>query len=103
MTARLYAHVLVVLRANFAQLERGAHLAVELVLFLSDLDVILGRGGHRPAKIWVYGSSVRIQVAVSNEKIALILEHNHYIIDIQSLSISIEKCLAKRFVLGDCL
>lgn len=60
MTARLDADVFVVFRANFAQLKSGTHFTVELVLLLSNLDVILGRGGHRPTKIWVHRSSVRI-------------------------------------------
>ena len=34
MSARLYLHVLVVLRTDLTQLEGGAHLTVELVLFL---------------------------------------------------------------------
>ena len=41
MAARLDADVLVVLGTNLAQLERGAHLTVELVLLLGHLDVVL--------------------------------------------------------------
>jgi hypothetical protein len=37
VAARLYPNVLVVLRADLAQLERGAHLTVQLVLFLRNL------------------------------------------------------------------
>ena len=37
MAAGLYPDVLAVLRADFAQLERAAHLAVQLVLLLGNL------------------------------------------------------------------
>jgi len=68
VTARLDAHVLVVFGADLAQLEGGAHFAVELVLLLRHLDVILGRGRHRVAQVRIHRTAVRIQVTANKKK-----------------------------------
>ena len=62
MAARFDPHVLVVLGAYLAQLESGAHFAVELVLLLSDLDVLLTRVLNRRRQIRVDVPTVGVQV-----------------------------------------
>ena len=66
MTARFDPDILVVFGADFAQLERGAHFAVQFILLLRHLDVILGSGGHRPAKIRIHAPAIRIQITIYN-------------------------------------
>lgn len=63
MPARLYPHVLIVLGADLAQLERAAHLAVQFVLLRCHLYVLLRCRLHRPRQVWIYISTVWIQVA----------------------------------------
>jgi hypothetical protein len=48
MPARLDPYVFAVFSADLAELKGGSHLAVELVLLLSDFDVVLGGGLHSP-------------------------------------------------------
>jgi len=43
VSAWLQFDVLVVLRADLAELERGSHLTVDLILLLRHLHVVLGR------------------------------------------------------------
>jgi len=43
VSARLNADIFIILGADLAQLERGAHLTVQLVLLLGDSNVVLGR------------------------------------------------------------
>ena len=63
MPARLQADVLVVLGADLAELEGGAHLAVEFVLLLRHRDVLVGRVGQE-RQVRVDVATVRVQVAV---------------------------------------
>ena len=79
VAARLYPDVLAVLGADLAQLERGAHLAVQLVLLLGHLhsnnrqiffvgtqifylDMILGRGLDSPREVGVDAATVGVKV-----------------------------------------
>ena len=63
MSARLDPDILAVFRTDFAQLERGAHLAVQLVLFLGHFDVVLRRGLYGFAQVGVFVPTVRVKVA----------------------------------------
>lgn len=63
VTARLELDVLVVLGADLAQLEGGAHLAVDLVLFGGDLHVTLWRRLKRVTQVRVDGSAIGVEVA----------------------------------------
>ena len=74
MPARLKPHVLVVLGADLAQLECGAHLAVQLVLLLGHLNVVFGFVGSQGADVGVHHPTVGIQVAASTCQIGV--EHN---------------------------
>lgn len=67
MATRFYSDIFVVLGTDLAQLEGGAHLAIELVLLLSHLDVILRRIKNQVRKIRVHVSTVRIEVANWND------------------------------------
>ena len=51
VTTRLYPDVLAVLGADLAQLERGAHLAVQLVLLLGHLQ-------HNKSQIFLVGVQI---------------------------------------------
>ena len=62
MAARFDSHVLVVFGANFAELESGAHFAVELVLLLSDFDVLFARVLNRRRQIGVDVQTIGIQI-----------------------------------------
>jgi len=64
MAARLNADVFVVLGTDLTQLERGAHLTVQLVLLLCHSNVILGRVVHQETQIGRHARlAVRIQIA----------------------------------------
>ena len=65
MATRLYADVLVVLCTDLAQLEGGAHLAVELILLLRHLHVVLRSVVYQEAEVRVHVAPVRVQVAVT--------------------------------------
>ena len=68
-------------------LERGSHLAVELVLLLRDLDVVLGRLLHRERQVGVHVPPVGKPVAaksdlkmisqVTNDRVFLLLRKNN--------------------------
>ena len=62
MAAGLDPHIFVVFGADLAELEGGAHLAVELVLLLRDFDVLLVRVLDRRGKIRVYVPTVGVKV-----------------------------------------
>ena len=66
MAARLYPDVFGVLRTDLAELEGGAHLAVELVLLLGHPHVILRCGLDRPGEIRVNTAAVRIQITATH-------------------------------------
>ena len=68
MSAGFNPNVFTVFGANFAELERGSHLAVKLVLLLRDLDVVLGGGLHRPAQVGVDASPVGVEVTERTNK-----------------------------------
>ena len=67
MATRLDANILVVLGADFAQLEGGSHLTVKLILLLCHLYVVLGSRLHCPRQVGVHVPPVREQVAVDVE------------------------------------
>ena len=46
MSTRLNTNVFIILGTDLTQLERRAHLTIQLVLFLSDSNVVLGRVVH---------------------------------------------------------
>jgi len=62
MTTRLNLDVLVIFRTDLAQLERGTHLTVELVLFLRHADVVLTTVLSQKAYVRIDLTPVRIQV-----------------------------------------
>ena len=68
MSAGLDPHVLVVLGADLAELEGGAHLTVELVLLLRHLNVVLGEVRYQEAQVGVHRTTVRIQVATQDRQ-----------------------------------
>ena len=51
MTTRLYTNVFGILSADLAELEGGAHLAVELVLLLGHPHVVLRCGLDSPGEV----------------------------------------------------
>lgn len=63
MPTRFYLHILVVLSTDFTQLERGAHLAVQLILFLRERQH-KAQGQQKYAKIlpslYVLDASVKL-------------------------------------------
>lgn len=62
MTARFYPHIFVIFCAYFTQLESTAHLAVQLVLFLCNRDVILLARLHCPWQVRIIGTTIRVQI-----------------------------------------
>ena len=64
--AWLYPDVFGVLRTDLAELEGGAHLAVELVLLLGHPHVVLRCGLDRPGEIRVNTAAVRIQITATH-------------------------------------
>ena len=62
MPAWLYPDVFGVLRADLAELEGGAHLAVELVLLLGHPHVVLRCGLDRPGEVGVDTPAVRVEI-----------------------------------------
>lgn len=68
MAARLDLDVLVVFGAYFAKLEGWSHLAVELILFLRDADVIFAAVFGQAADFRINRSSVWKQVAAQKHK-----------------------------------
>jgi hypothetical protein len=65
MTAGFYPDVFAVFRANFAKLESRSHLAVKLVLLLTDLNVILGGSLYCPTQVRVNTPAIRVQITNS--------------------------------------
>ena len=59
----LQTDVLVILGADLAQLEGGAHLAVQLVLLLRYADVVLLAVPHQETQVRVHVATVRKQKA----------------------------------------
>ena len=100
VAAGLYPDVLAVLGADLAQLERGAHLAVQLVLLLGHLqhnnrqiffvtvkyfssalryfylDMILGRGLDSPREVGVDAATVGVKVTGTED--TLTCDHHLY-------------------------
>ena len=62
MTARLDPDVFAVFGAYFAQLKRGSHFAIQLVLLLRHLDVVFRGGSYGFGKVGVLVSTVRVQI-----------------------------------------
>lgn len=73
MPAWLDLCVLVVLGADLAHLEGGAHLTVEFVLLLRHLNVVLLHLGHQEAQVRVRVPPVRVQVAATTQSLHIIL------------------------------
>lgn len=99
MAARFYPDILVVLRADLAQLEGAPHLAVQLVLFLRDRYVILGRGLVRPGQIRIHRPSIGIQITERGSFNSALLGLPCCIY-LQSLSVAIQQGLDEALVLG---
>ena len=78
MSAWLYPYVLVVLGTYLAQLEGGAHLAVQFVLFLSHFDVVLRRVVHEETQVRVDIAPVRVQIATTTAGLGLTLRPSGY-------------------------
>jgi len=63
VSTRLNANIFIVLCANLAELERGAHLTVEFILLLGDPDVVLGSVLYEHTEIGRHARlAVRVQV-----------------------------------------
>ena len=97
---RLYPDVFGVLRADLAELEGWAHLAVELVLLLRHSHVVLGGGLDRPGEVGVDTPAVRVEITETSidEKVELQGE-----VILQSFSGSVQQSLAQWLVLRNCL
>ena len=67
VSAWLDADVLVVLGTDLAELEGGAHLTVELVLLLGDLDVVLRGVVDQVAQVRVHRQTIGIEVTVATQ------------------------------------
>jgi len=63
MAARFNLNVLVVLGTYLAELERRAHLTVELILLLCNTDVVLFCVLRQVTYVWVQLTTVWVQVA----------------------------------------
>lgn len=63
MAARFELDIFIVLRADLAELECRAHLAVDLVLLRRDLHVTFRRRLKRVAQVGVDGATVGVEVA----------------------------------------
>lgn len=103
MSARFYPNVLAVFGTNLAELKGGAHLAVELVLLLCDLDVVFRSRSDGPTQIRIDITSVWIQIAETgyplfNHTFLFLLNRN-----IQIFSAAIEQRLTQRLVLRNGL
>ena len=102
VSARLYSDIFTILCTNFAKLEGGAHLTVELVLLLGHSHVVLGGGLDCPGEVGVDAPTVRVEITEREEegqKVAL----QGGGVSLQSLSGAVQQGLAQGLVLRDGL
>lgn len=57
-----YPDILIVFRANLAQLKSTSHFTIEFILFLCDRYVVLRCRLYCPRQIWIYRPTIRIQI-----------------------------------------
>lgn len=60
MTAGFYSNILVIFSTDFAKLESGPHFAIQLVLLLSNFNVILFTILDKETQVRVNGASIWI-------------------------------------------
>ena len=104
MSTRFNSDILAIFGAYFAHLKRGAHFAIEFVLFLGHFDVTFGLCLNCPTQIRVDAPPIWVQIAETRKTWGIkgqeAIKRRRYL---QSLSVSIEQSLAEALVLRNGL